>query len=413
MVLMDQPFAALVKELFDIQKYPELPHPPPIGCEPGGGGGGGWRRRAWRRRRRASARRRRGAGCCSGGGGGGCAGGRRWRRPRRGGGGGRGAGGGGGGGGGRGAAAVRQRARPAAQAPPAQMPYDVTGWTLPIQMGVEVVAVARAGRRRRRARTLRKIERVEPIQGKVEGSGPVFAFSHNSNAALRAVNDILAAGGTVSFAKSDGTIYATGNVEAHPAEGRRERHVAQGSARSAWPVKKPRIGIYEPWSGNIDEGWTRWILEQFHFPFTGLHNADMQAGHLREQFDTIVFAEMGTRQIMDGMRPGTVPGQYAGGIGEDGAQALRDFVTAGGTLVTLGNATPVRHRAVQPAGDQRGGGPAAGPVLLLGLAAARGDQGAQASGGGGAAAEPGGDVRAQPGVRHASRRFAARCWPVI
>ena len=64
----------------------------------------------------------------------------------------------------------------------------------------------------------------------------------------------------------------------------------------------------------------------------------LRDGHLREQYDTIVFAEMATRQIMDGMRPGTVPGQYAGGIGEEGAQALRDFVTAGGTLVTMGNA---------------------------------------------------------------------------
>ena len=110
-------------------------------------------------------------------------------------------------------------------------------------------------------------------------------------------------------------------------------------------MKQPRVGIYEPWGGNIDEGWTRWILEQFHFPFTRLHNADIQAGHLRDQFDTIVIAEMGTRQIMDGMRPGTVPGQYAGGIGEEGAQALRDFVTAGGTLVTLGQRQPVRHRS--------------------------------------------------------------------
>src|ERR1051325_5517332 len=42
---------------------------------------------------------------------------------------------------------------------------------------------------------------------------------------------------------------------------------------------------------------------------------------------------------MNGMQAGSVPGQYAGGIGDPGAQALRDFVTAGGTLVTLGNAS--------------------------------------------------------------------------
>ena len=102
-------------------------------------------------------------------------------------------------------------------------------------------------------------------------------------------------------------------------------------APAAWPVKKPRLAIYESWAGNIDEGWTRWLLEQFHFPYTRLHNSDVQAGHLREHYDTIIFAEANTRQIMDGMAPGSVPGQYAGGIGDYGADALREFVNAGGT----------------------------------------------------------------------------------
>jgi hypothetical protein len=216
------------------------------------------------------------------------------------------------------------------------MPYDVTGWTLPIQMGVEVVTVAQPIADATSA-TLRKIERVEPLAGKVEGAGPVFAFSHNSNAALRAVNEILAAGGTVSFAKSDGTIYATGNAAAIlKKDGVDAKSLAE--APDAWPVKKPRIGVYQPWSGNIDEGWTRWILEQFQFPFSVMHNSEVRDGHLRDRYDAILIAEMTARQIMDGMAPGTVPGQYAGGIGEEGAQALRDFVTAGGTLVTLGNA---------------------------------------------------------------------------
>ena len=138
--------------------------------------------------------------------------------------------------------------------------------------------------------------------------------------------------------ESRSTIYASGNAAAIlQKDGVDATSLPEGPA--AWPVKQPRIGIYQSWIGNIDEGWTRWILEQFHFPFTVLHNPDIQAGHLREHYDTIVFAEMDSRQIMDGMAAGSVPGQYAGGIGKPGAQALRDFVNAGGTLVALGNAT--------------------------------------------------------------------------
>jgi hypothetical protein len=307
-VLMDQPFAALVKELFDIQKYPNLPGmPQPAGAGGAAGGGrGGGAGAAPAVATPAPATAAAPAG-----------------------------GGRGGGGGGRGGGAA-----PAAGAPaqPTQTPYDVTGWTLPIQMGVEVVAVTQPVSDATRM-TLHKIDRVEAVAGKVEGSGPVLAFSHASNAALRAVNEILAAGGTVSFGKSDGTVYVT-NGATNAAAILKQTGVDAKSvseAPEAWPVKKPRIGIYQPWSGNIDEGWTRWILEQFHFPFTVLHNPEIRGGHLKEQFDTILFAEMNARQIMDGAREGTVPGQYAGGIGDEGAQALRDFVDGGGTLVTMGN----------------------------------------------------------------------------
>jgi len=311
-VLMDQPFAALVKELFDIQKYPTLPGMPtaaaPATAAAAGGGG------------RGAAPAGAGAATASAATGGGRGG----------------RGGGGGAPSGPGAAAGEGAPAGAAPAAATQTPYDVTGWTLPVQMGVEVVAVTQPVSDAAR-RMLRKIERVAPVEGKVEGAGPVFAFSRNSNAALRAVNEILAAGGTVSFGKGDGTIYATGNAGAIlKKDGVDAKSLT--AAPEAWPVKAPRIGIYQPWSGNIDEGWTRWILEQFRFPFGVLHNSDVRDGHLRDRYDTILVAEMATRQIMDGMRPGTVPGQYAGGIGDEGAQALRDFVTAGGTLVTLGNA---------------------------------------------------------------------------
>ena len=159
----------------------------------------------------------------------------------------------------------------------------MTGWTLPVQMGVEVVTVAEPVSQTTRA-SLRKLDRVDPIEGKVEGAGPVFAFSHRTNASIVAVNELLAAGAKVSFAKSEPTIYAEGNAAAILRKAGVDA-TSQKEAANTWAVKKPRIALYEPWSGNIDEGWTRWLLEQFQFPFTRVHNSDVQGGHLRDRFD--------------------------------------------------------------------------------------------------------------------------------
>ncbi len=313
-VLMDQPFAALVKELFDVQHYPDLRAPAPLtataGAAAGGAGGGG---RGGRGGQAAATPAPAAAPAAAGGGGG---------RGGRGGGG----------------AAAGGAAPAAGGAGLAQLPYDVTGWTLPIQMGVETVAVAEPVSAQTRG-MLHAIEKVAPIPGKVEGAGPVFSFSHNTNASLHAVNDILAAGGAVSFGKGESVIYASGATASLLQKDGVDAASVKEIPAAAVKVKKPRIALYEPWGGNIDSGWTRWLLEQYGFTFQVLHNADLQDGHLGEKFDSIVLAEMATRQIMDGMAPGSEPGQYAGGIGEAGAQGLRDFVTQGGTLVTLGNAT--------------------------------------------------------------------------
>jgi hypothetical protein len=318
-VLMDQPFASLVKELFEAQHYPDL--------RPAGGGRGA-----------APA-----AGGARGGGGRGAAAtpaaapaippaptataaATPAATPAP-------AAGGGRGGGGRGAAGATATANPTGSS--FETPYDVTGWTLPMQMGVTIVMVVEPVSTEARA-ALKKIDRVAPIVGKIEGSGPMFAFSHNTNAAMKSVNEILSAGGTVSFGKSE--IFAGGNAGSILKNNGVDAK-SVNDAPAAVAVKKIRIGLYEPWAGNIDEGWTKWILEQFHFPITILHNDDVQGGHLRSKFDSIVIAEMGTRQIVDGMQAGTVPGRYAGGIGDEGVEALREFVEQGGTLVTLGNAS--------------------------------------------------------------------------
>ena len=209
-----------------------------------------------------------------------------------------------------------------------QRPYDVTGWTLPYQLDVEVHAVTTPVTPEFR----KGLEAISSVKGL---SAP---FNHNANAGLRAVNQILAARGTVKF---DGEEISVSGVDKTKLESilAENRLKASGAKESGRSVKAARTGLYRSWQANMDEGWTRWIFEQFEFPFTNLYNADVQAGHLRDKFDVIVLPDSNARAILEGHRAGTVPERYAGGIGHAGADELRDFVTDGGTLVTFNNAS--------------------------------------------------------------------------
>jgi len=201
-----------------------------------------------------------------------------------------------------------------------------------MQMGVEVHAVTSPLTKQFRD-SLRSVKEI---------TGLTAPFNHSANASFRAINEILAAKGTVSFNGDD--IVTSGidktKLDTILAENRLRAGAPKDGAKDAGkPIKPLRIGLYRPYAASIDEGWTRWIFEQYKFPFTTLENADISGGHLRQHYDVIVLPDMGEQQILNGRRAGTVPPRYAGGIGEDGVQELRDFVTAGGTLITFNNAS--------------------------------------------------------------------------
>jgi hypothetical protein len=116
-------------------------------------------------------------------------------------------------------------------------------------------------------------------------------------------------------------------------------------------VKRLRTGMYQRYSGgNIDEGWTRFLLEQFSFPYTTLMDAEIKNGGLNERYDVIILPDDSTAMIT-GERTGStgrpiggrfqesVPPEYRSGIGSEGVEALKAFVEKGGTLVALGGAT--------------------------------------------------------------------------
>jgi Zinc carboxypeptidase len=235
---------------------------------------------------------------------------------------------------------------------PPKLPYDVTGWTLPMQMGVQVAPVLQPVAAADRA-TLEKLEKFSPPSGSFTGGAPAaYALSHKPNASFKALNEILDGGGHVSFASSEMEVFdgsEPGAIVVSGLDGEKMKRISGDNAlrvkgiaavpKDAVSIKKARVGLYRAWVPFIDEGWTRWILENYKFDPVTLRNGDIQAGDLRDKFDAILIPDGSPEAIFNGFGAGSVPGEYVGGIGELGVMALREFVLAGGTLITFNEAS--------------------------------------------------------------------------
>jgi hypothetical protein len=132
-------------------------------------------------------------------------------------------------------------------------------------------------------------------------------------------------------------------------------------------MKRQRVAMYQRFGGgNIDEGWTRLVLEQFNFPYKSIFDPEIKAGNLKDKYDVLVIPSDSTQTITGeappggaaggrggrgggeaggggegrgGGRGGNMPAEYRTGLGTEGVNAIRDFVQKGGTLVTLNGAT--------------------------------------------------------------------------
>jgi hypothetical protein len=161
------------------------------------------------------------------------------------------------------------------------------------------------------------------------------------------VNEALKQGGTVSLAQDavktpqgmETGAFLIGGLGRAAIDALTKKYAVSAEAIAApahtIALKKARIGLYRPWAPSIDEGWTRWVVENYGFEPKSLYNADIRSANLKNRYDVIVLPDMSTRQLMQGYGIGIVPGQYVGGVGEDGIEHLREFVREGGTLVAF------------------------------------------------------------------------------
>jgi hypothetical protein len=245
---------------------------------------------------------------------------------------------------------------------PPLRPYDAAGWTLPLQMGVKVAAVANPITDQMRA-TMKTLgaalpptarptpynmtaatdpapfdsvpgvwfdssssaAAIVPLAGKISGSGTALAVDPAENNAFRAITRAWKLGAGVQFAAGAPGVGARYIITELPDAAQSDlvkslALVAERTAASGAAMKKPRIGLFQPWSGSMDEGWTRWLLEQYGFEFVSLHPEDFHAP-LRDKVDSIILADDARVPVESGGQTGARGGAGTAAPTAGGAQA--------------------------------------------------------------------------------------------
>ena len=229
-------------------------------------------------------------------------------------------------------------------------PQDTCGWTLPYQMGLNVIAVSD----KPLSVGMSPIKDVQYPEGTVSEAAPKYAYllSPQVNNTFIAMNRIQKKGGQLLWARKsfevDGKLHSPGTViiPSGSVDHAFMKSLAKDlslkisgsdvkAEQETYKLSAPRIALYKSWTGSMDEGWTRWLFEQYEFPFQNVFDADMRAGNLKLKYDVLVLPDMSTESIVEGNRKGSLPEKYTGGITEKGVDNIKAFIEQGGTLVLM------------------------------------------------------------------------------
>jgi hypothetical protein len=249
-------------------------------------------------------------------------------------------------------------------------PYDITGWTLAYQMGVQFDRI-----RDGFDGPFAKIDGLLPpppaaVSGPATPAG--YLISHQINNSFKLINWLLNAKADVYWLKNSpsadlgtGAIWVPYSAAAKPVVDKAAKELgvaarAVGSAPKgdALKLKPIRIGLYDSYGGSMPSGWTRWLFEQYDFPFQVVYPPALDAGDLHSKFDVLVFTDgairrgnnntgrgMGGRGGFGAPDASSLPEQYRSRVGrisdETTMPQLQKFVQSGGSIVTIGSSTSI------------------------------------------------------------------------
>jgi hypothetical protein len=232
---------------------------------------------------------------------------------------------------------------------PPTPPYDNAGWTLAFQMGVEFDRILDGF-----TGPFEHVTdwHVPPPPGRVATADGAagYTITREANDAFRAVNRLLAAGEAVRAGESFFVSASAGTLDRinKLATELGVNFKAVTSVPETAPVQRaPRIGLWDQYGGSIDSGWTRWILEQFEFPFARVYAPRLDAGNLRASFDVLIFpagaipAAGGDGRGAANVQRADAPAEYRDQLGRISSERtipqIRAFVQDGGTVIAIGD----------------------------------------------------------------------------
>ena len=258
------------------------------------------------------------------------------------------------------------------------LPYDAAGWTLPFQMNVHAVEARSPLSTDFRAAltpvsgtaepwgandqfpftTNAMAAGINPPPSSITGRGSALALDPAQNHAFRLINRAIASGATARYAPATATrgsryLLAGGSAQRIDSMARAlsvsgERlNVARNVTTHAVPA---RIALYKAAPGNMDQGWTEWLLDTHDFKYTLIGPADLRAGDLGARFDVILMASQSLTSAGRGGGRGGAPAAGAptgrgGGppavSADDSARvaSIDAFVRGGGTVVAWNQGT--------------------------------------------------------------------------
>ncbi len=270
--------------------------------------------------------------------------------------------------------------------PPERL-YDAAGWTLPLQMGVKIATASKPLTDDTRAKmkllgpppapiikpnsynaetssdaapfdsvpgigfnSSPAAAAIVPPPGRVTGAGPALAVDPAQNNSFRAINRAWKQGASVEFLPGTTRVGARYLIRGLSEQAQSElvnslSLVAERTGATGVTLRKPRIGLFQPWGSSIDEGWTRWLLQQYDFDIITLHPEDFHAP-LADKVDVLILADDARIPVEGGAGRDGGPGQ--GGRGE--------ATGASGAAAQAGDAA--QGRGTEQGTGARAGGPA-------------------------------------------------------